>query len=84
MGQCPTCQVGLSAPRDISKQSIKVCTARKLVIQPGAVAAAPVRKETATQAELAKVPASYSGQWLSDKPGTAISVAKVLSHLHQG
>ena len=47
MGQCPTCQVGLSAPRDISKQSIKVCTARKLVIQPGAVAAAPVRKETA-------------------------------------
>lgn len=47
MGQCPTCQAGLSAPRDINNQSTKVRTARKLVIQPEAVAAAPVRKETA-------------------------------------
>ena len=53
MDRCPTCQAGLSAPGDVSKQSTEVCTARKLVIQPGitriTAATAPVRKETAGQ-----------------------------------
>lgn len=53
MDRCPTCQAGLSAPGDVSKQSTEVRTARKLVIQPGitriTVATAPVRKETAGQ-----------------------------------